>query len=303
MGTYTESQRFYGCYTHKLKCIDHVEWDVLSPCDHFRLLFIESGAGVTHINGKSFIFRGLTFLCLNDKDTVSFDIAEGCTAYCINFHPSIINKSFTSHNINEEDSLIRNPDNQDAYLLRPFTMRNEDYQGVIMAYETQSYRIMQLIKKIRAELEMQKDKDWPCRSRTCFFELLMVLEPLFVDDSRPDYRLELRPDLPVDQLERMMVFLNTHYHEEISLSKLSKEFNMNRTSLENLFIKATGLPVITYIIRLRIRMASMILRDTRLPISEIVSRVGFNDRTHFTRSFKKSMGVSPRDYRAKYCQM
>lgn len=42
------------------------------------------------------------------------------------------------------------------------------------------------------------------------------------------------------------------------------------------------------------------LRDTLLPISEIMYRVGFNEANHFSRIFKKHMNVSPSDYRKKY---
>jgi AraC family L-rhamnose operon regulatory protein RhaS len=203
-----------------------------------------------------------------------------------------------------EGTQFNNTHGQDAYFLRPFTERTEDYHGLIMVYESQYYRINQLLNKIMAELELQGDKDWPCRSRSFFFELLLVLQPLFVDISHHDFEITETPlNSPIALIERIVLYLHTHYHEKVSLSQLSKEFNMNRTSLENLFIKTTSMPVIAYIIRLRLKMAAMILRDTRLPISEIITRVGFNDRAHFTRIFKKNLGISPRDYREKYCQM
>jgi len=54
-----------------------------------------------------------------------------------------------------------------------------------------------------------------------------------------------------------------------------------------------------YLIRLRVKMAAIILRDTDLPISEIAYRVGFNDITHFGRMFRKRVGYSPSEYRKK----
>lgn len=47
-------------------------------------------------------------------------------------------------------------------------------------------------------------------------------------------------------------------------------------------------------------MASTMLRDTMLPINEIMTRVGFCDTVHFLRTFKKYTGDSPSEYRKKY---
>jgi len=44
-------------------------------------------------------------------------------------------------------------------------------------------------------------------------------------------------------------------------------------------------------------MASVMLKDTLLPVSEVMERVGFNDSTHFSRTFKKYMGLSPSEFR------
>ena len=71
---------------------------------------------------------------------------------------------------------------------------------------------------------------------------------------------------------------------------------------ENEFIKATGMPVIAYLISLRLKMAATFLRETLLPVSEIIGRSGFKDRSHFVRIFKKYLGLTPYEYRKKYCR-
>jgi AraC family L-rhamnose operon regulatory protein RhaS len=52
-----------------------------------------------------------------------------------------------------------------------------------------------------------------------------------------------------------------------------------------------------YLIKLRIKVSSVMLRDTALPVSEIMYRSGFNEINHFDRMFKKYMNCSPSDYR------
>ncbi len=59
----------------------------------------------------------------------------------------------------------------------------------------------------------------------------------------------------------------------------------------------------TYLTQLRIRLAALMLRDTKLPISEVMWRVGFRDGTHFGRTFRKHTAQSPSEYREQYCWM
>jgi AraC-like DNA-binding protein len=42
------------------------------------------------------------------------------------------------------------------------------------------------------------------------------------------------------------------------------------------------------------------LRDTLLPVSEIMYRTGFNEANHFSRTFKKYMSCAPSDYRKEF---
>ena len=75
----------------------------------------------------------------------------------------------------------------------------------------------------------------------------------------------------------------------------------DRTTLAEQFHRATSLPVMTYLAQLRMRQASLLLRDTVLPVSEIMLRVGYQHSTHFWRTFRKHIGVSPTQYRQRYC--
>ncbi len=54
----------------------------------------------------------------------------------------------------------------------------------------------------------------------------------------------------------------------------------------------TGFSVGEYIITCRIKKACMLL-NSNMPIQEISGATGFGDPTHFNRTFKKRMGVTP----------
>jgi YesN/AraC family two-component response regulator len=101
----------------------------------------------------------------------------------------------------------------------------------------------------------------------------------------------------------VVMHLHTHYHQKITLADLTRTFHTNRTTLTRNFHRATGLSVMAYLHRLRIRVAATILRDTELDINQVMSRVGFRDNTNFGRTFRRYNGCTPSEYRRKYCWM
>jgi AraC-like DNA-binding protein len=54
---------------------------------------------------------------------------------------------------------------------------------------------------------------------------------------------------------------------------------------------------VTYIVRYRLLQARELLENTDLQITQIALAVGFSESAHFTRTFQREVGVSPRAYR------
>jgi YesN/AraC family two-component response regulator len=125
------------------------------------------------------------------------------------------------------------------------------------------------------------------------------------------YRLYLNPQADEDislpqekqDMEQVVLYLNMHYMEKISIEELTGIFHINRTTLNEKFAKITGVSIRKYIINLRIRISCMILRDTMLPVEEIMERIGYYDAAHFGKTFRKLIGCAPTEYRNSYCWM
>jgi two-component system response regulator YesN len=52
-----------------------------------------------------------------------------------------------------------------------------------------------------------------------------------------------------------------------------------------------------YIRERRIEKAKRLLKSTQKPVAQIAAEVGFQDANFFTRSFKKAVGLLPKEYR------
>jgi AraC family transcriptional regulator len=56
------------------------------------------------------------------------------------------------------------------------------------------------------------------------------------------------------------------------------------------------LPPHQYVIARRIERAKRLLRDDNLSLAQVAARVGFWDQGHFTRHFKRLVGVTPKRF-------
>jgi transcriptional regulator GlxA family with amidase domain len=69
------------------------------------------------------------------------------------------------------------------------------------------------------------------------------------------------------------------------------------------FVKATGMKPSEYQQRLRITRAREMLEFSRTSVDEIALTVGYNDVGGFRRVFRKVMGLTPSDYRKRFCRL
>jgi AraC-like DNA-binding protein len=93
-------------------------------------------------------------------------------------------------------------------------------------------------------------------------------------------------------VRRTKRFLDEHYAERVSLHELARLAGLSAYHLNRTFRRKIGMPPHEYQVQVRIIKAKSFLRLGR-SISETVSLVGFVDQSHFTRHFKRSVGVTP----------
>ncbi|MFV0465664.1 MAG: helix-turn-helix domain-containing protein [Lachnospiraceae bacterium] len=101
----------------------------------------------------------------------------------------------------------------------------------------------------------------------------------------------------------VILYIQEHLEEELTLSILSDQFKKNASFLSNAFSRETGISLTNYIHKERIQASIRYLATTNLPISSISSCVGFQDFNYYSRLFKKQIGTSPSEYRKMILKM
>ncbi len=274
------------------------------PENRFRLILVEQGTGIVQLNGGRQMFLAPTLFCLNETDSASLEQSRELKAQALYFHPAIINSVFDFENIRAEPGHFVGTAAQDLGLLLAFIRRDDRHSGQLHVGPAAARRIAALFRLTGDELAQQRNYVWPCRSRSFLLEVLFILFRVF--SAPPEDSPQLAEDRLLEsggEVDPVILHLHTHYHEKLTVAMLAKTFHTNRTTLEERFRQATGAPVMTYLTRLRLRLAAAMLHDTALPISEVADRVGFRDTTHFGRAFRKYIGCSPIEYRQRYCWM
>ena len=92
-------------------------------------------------------------------------------------------------------------------------------------------------------------------------------------------------------------YLYAHYGEDLTLDQLAERFSFSKYYISRTFREVTGYTLREYQNLYRIRAAKQLLEETRLPVEEIASRVGYHSAVYFEKTFKKYMGLPPLQYR------
>lgn len=93
-------------------------------------------------------------------------------------------------------------------------------------------------------------------------------------------------------------YIERCYRESLSIEKIAEEFNISVSNFCRLFLSETGHTFNHHLNRRRIEKACEYIREG-YKLTAVCTYVGYNDFSTFYRNFKKHIGISPSEYKAK----
>ncbi|MFM7427664.1 MAG: helix-turn-helix domain-containing protein [Elainella sp.] len=106
-----------------------------------------------------------------------------------------------------------------------------------------------------------------------------------------------RGQLSPRQLQEIIDLIHTDLPTELSLTDLAKHLNLSPFHFARLFKHSLGLSPHQYVLQNRIERAKKLIATTpKLSLTEIGLQVGFYDQTHFGKAFKRTVGLSPKQF-------
>ncbi|WP_339233750.1 response regulator [Paenibacillus sp. FSL R5-0517] len=98
-------------------------------------------------------------------------------------------------------------------------------------------------------------------------------------------------------LAKVKQFIETHYHEEVTLESVANITYMNSSYFSFFFKKHTGKNFKQYLTEVRLKHAIRMLLHTDFMVYEIAEKVGYHNPRHFSDIFRKAFGQLPNEYR------
>ncbi|GEM_PF-4264983 len=105
-----------------------------------------------------------------------------------------------------------------------------------------------------------------------------------------------RPEA-VGRMERVVAFIKEHYMDDITLEHIADELDMSYSHCSRLFKKELGISFTQYLNDIRLKYAAEELLQGKLPIIKVALNNGFANVKTFHQLFKKTMGITPNEYR------
>jgi AraC-like DNA-binding protein len=100
------------------------------------------------------------------------------------------------------------------------------------------------------------------------------------------------------RVQRAIPYIAKHFATRVSEPDVAELCGMSPFRFSREFRATFGVGFQDYLCNLRLTEARRLLENYAMPIADIGAAVGFDDPSYFARVFKRSVGLSPSDYRA-----
>ena len=103
--------------------------------------------------------------------------------------------------------------------------------------------------------------------------------------------------LSAAQARQVADYIETNIAVDLSLQSLAEVAGMSQYHFARLFKKRFGVPPHAYVQHRRVQRARHLILHSEMELKEIVGASGFCDQSHLTKSFKRTFGVTPAEFR------
>ncbi len=98
-------------------------------------------------------------------------------------------------------------------------------------------------------------------------------------------------------VKNAILYIEKNYADKLTLSTVAEKTYVSQWHLSKLLNQHLGKNFSEILNEVRIREVTKLLKDPTLRICDIAERVGYVDMAHFSRMFKKILGISATEYR------
>jgi len=252
------------------------------------LVYVAQGSGLHIYKGSTYVVsKGDVFL-IEPGSTHTYhehNNNSNFLLYNVLFYPSILKDELRE--LSKIDSFL------DFFYIEPFIRNSTKFQDKLSLQSVHQLEILNILEHMVREYNDGKP-GYQSMVKAKLIELLISI-------SRCYEELITKPmttsATDIEIINRTAIFIQSHFHQPLSLSQISQICGMSKTSFSLKFKKYYGQTFIEYRNELRIHKACQLLTSTNMKIVSVAHQVGFNELSNFNRVFRQYTNTSPGQYR------
>ena len=171
-------------------------------------------------------------------------------------------------------------------------IQNRDIDLLCFRGETDAQR--RLLDKLRQLSRLQSEPDVEFQTRNLISEIWLYLLRVIQEDKGSGAGIVAKNQ---DRILAMMSFIQENYAEKLTLEQIADAAAVSTRECLRCFRESIHRSPMEYLIEYRVQVAKKLLQTTKLSITEIALRCGFNSNSYFTKIFHRSCGKTPNVYR------
>lgn len=142
------------------------------------------------------------------------------------------------------------------------------------------------------EVYCRKEKYFYIKIKGLFFELFY--EMFKADVIR---NVDISKTRKTSKMKVILDYIDNHYYENMTINNLAQMMHYNEYYFMKIFKQYTGKTFISYINEIRIEKSKYLILNTDLSITEIATKVGFNNTSYYIKKFQHLQGITPHKFR------
>lgn len=245
--------------------------------DFHKIILILSGKVTYMIEGKGYKLKPWDILFISNHQVHKpiIDPSEMYERIVIWFNPDFVMKYNQSK----------------SNLLTCFELAAEKEFNLLRLQLESRDIIKQLMTQLEAAIH-SNDFGSDVLQDALFVQLVVQLNRYFlqIEKNKDRYGVEYN-----EQIEAVIKYINANLREDLTIDHLAEIFFISKYYLMRTFKAQTGYSIHRYILEKRLILARTLI-SKGASMTEACLDCGFNDYSSFVRAFKKTYGLSPKNY-------
>ncbi|RTE52007.1 AraC family transcriptional regulator [Arenibacter aquaticus] len=252
----------------------------------FELVLIKEGEGTQCINYNEYNYSKGSIFLLPPLKCHSFTIEKPTQFVFLKFTDSFFKNA-------KRNTIDRNEwFKEAAYILSNYNQ----LPGDIIKNDVDRSHLGNLISII-----LQESRNYGEESVNLITSLMTSILEILIRNIKKSNYFDFAKKNTEDKISKMLVYINENINkpELLKVENLADVFMMSTTYVSEYFKKQVNMSLREYIIKAKLKLVEIRLLNSNYTLTEIADELGFTDVSHLSKTFKKYVGTTIREFKNK----